>query len=274
MRTTSVKSAARVLDLLELMAVLPSGLRLTEAARRLGLPKSSTSALFATLVGRGYVEAGADGYRLAPQFRDGSWIGGDYARLVKVAKPAMTRLASATGETAFIGIMTSDWGIQYVAKVVSAQPLRYDVDLGTMRPAYCTSIGLIMLASRPEEAVAEYLGTHPIEKVTPHTITDPQTIRSAIEHVRRTGYASLADSNVLGTSGVAAPVRGASGQVIAGLAVIAPSSRFFRQEDDESQGTAIRAVIDAAAEISDLLATYSESGPTVAREQKSIADAH
>ena len=58
MRTIEVKSAARILDLLELLSVVPGPMRLTDIARQMNMPKSSTVALLGTLAGRGYVLTG------------------------------------------------------------------------------------------------------------------------------------------------------------------------------------------------------------------------
>lgn len=266
MRTSSVKSAERVLDLLELMAALPGALTLSEAARRLAIPKSSASGLFATLIGRGYVEAGPDGYRLAARLRVGGWVGGEYGQLVRIARPVMQELAARTGESAFLGIMTSDWRVQYIAKVTSEQPLRYDVDLGALRPAYCTSIGLVLLADRPDPAVERFLATTRLEQFTPHTVVDPVGVRALIARVRRQGYVALANSTVAGTSGVGAPVRGASSRVIAGLAVIAPSARFCRRGERAVREQAIDAVCAAAGEISRRLAALGSLGPQAGGE--------
>src|SRR3546814_13823691 len=65
MRTPLVKSAARVLDLLELLAAAPRPLRLAEVAPRLDIPKTSAFALLSTLVAKGHAEEQGGGYRLA-----------------------------------------------------------------------------------------------------------------------------------------------------------------------------------------------------------------
>lgn len=244
MRDVSVKSAARVLDLLELLATAPDGIRVNEIARQLDIPKSSASSLLATLEGRGYVEQGAGGFRLSQRHRDG-WVGGSFARLMRVARPVMNRLVARTRESAFLGVLTADWQVKYVEKVVSDSPLRYDVELGTTRAAYCTSIGHVLLAGQDDRRLESYLSNTRFDPVTPRTMTERAEIEKAILRVRRRGHAPSADSHVVGASGVAAPVRLGSGRTIAGLAVIAPSSRFEPQRNAVTQ-----AVVEAAAELS------------------------
>ena len=247
MRTVSVKSAARILDMLELLAGLPQGIRVNELARQLAMPKSSASSLVATLEGRGYVVAAADGYRLAERYRGTSWVGGPTATLVHESRPVMERLAATTGESAFLGIPTPQLDIRYVAKAVSDNPLRYDVDLVALRPAYCTSIGHAILAFLPERTLDRYFETHELVAVTSRTVTDEPAIRKAIAQARSRGYATIENSNGLGTSGIAAPVFSGE-RVVAALALIGPSARF-----DPVRKATIPVVVDAARRISDAI---------------------
>lgn len=244
MRTVSVKSAARILDLLELMAGLPSGMRVNEIARQLAMPKSSTSSLLATLEGRGYIYPATDGYRLADTYRETGWVGGMTAALVRVGRPVMTRLVAATGESAFVGVPRSNLDIQYVAKVVSGNPLRYDVELRSPRPAYCTSIGQVILASLDPQALDRYFDTHELVPLTSRTVVDPKAIRRILARARAQGYVTIADGTVLGASGVAAPVH-AGERVVGALAIIAPGARF-----DAERARIVPAVVAAAEEIS------------------------
>jgi IclR family pca regulon transcriptional regulator len=252
MRTVSVKSAARILDVLELMAGLPHGIRVNELARRLSMPKSSASSLVATLHGRGYLDAADDGYRLAEPYRRTGWVGGMTAALVRAGRPVMERLVADTGESAFLGVPTHGFEVRYVAKIVSDHPLRYDGDLTALRPAFCTSIGQAILSQLPPKAIDRYFETHALETVTPRTITDVAAIRRTLEQARARGYVTIADSHVMGASGVAAPVFSGD-RVVAGLAVIAPNARF-----DAARKAIVPAVVEAARALSEAL--HSRAG--------------
>lgn len=247
MRTVSVKSAARVLDVLELVSTLREGIGVNELARRLEIPNSSASALIATLQGRGYLALEADGYRLAETYREAGWVGGTQALLMRAAQPVMQRLTHATGESSFLGVLTRSNDVRYVQKAVSQHPLRYDGDLSQIRPAYCISIGTVMLAGFSDAALDAYLGSRKLLAVTPRTVTDPAALRKMIERVRKLGHARMSDSHVMGTSGVAAPVRRGE-RVVAGLAVMAPTHRFELQPD-----AIVAATVAAAQEISQVL---------------------
>src|ERR1043165_10286771 len=73
--TETVRSAARVLDLVEFLATSDSGVTLSEATGGLAAPKSSTLMLLRTLVQRGYAyrDVSSDRYHLSADFRAGAF---------------------------------------------------------------------------------------------------------------------------------------------------------------------------------------------------------
>lgn len=221
-----VKSAARILDLLEMLSVVPGPMRLTDIARQMEMPKSSTVALLGTLSGRGYVEQRGEGYVIAARYRDGDWIAGECGLMRRVAQTIMIALAAQTGESCFLAIAAQDWHVQYVEKAVSDNPLRYDIALPLLRPAHATSVGLVLLADQPDDVLLRYLSSGRVTKLTERTVTDPERLMSEVARVRSDGVATIANSSVMGASGVAAPIRGSGGTIIGALCVIAPTPRF------------------------------------------------
>ncbi len=227
-----------------MLSALREPIGVNEIARRLAMPKSSASALVATLHERGYAVSGAGGVALAEAYRDAAWVGGATAALLRCARPAMQRLSRVTGESCFLGVPTARLDVLYLDKVVSDSALRYDADVEQVRPAYCTSIGLVLLGGLSASGLDAYFEGRVLRPVTPRTVTDEALIRREVARGRTRGYVRISDSHVLGASGVAAPVR-RDGRVIAGLAVIAPSERFSRQT-----ALNVQATVAAADEVS------------------------
>jgi DNA-binding IclR family transcriptional regulator len=250
----SVKSAVRVLDLLELFAVEPAPIGVSEVARRLDLPKSSTQALLVTLAGRGYLARAESGYELPAALKTG-WVGGVRARLLGIATPRMQQMARSSGESAFLGSLTGTGRVQFLAKAISPQEVRYDASLDHLRLPHCTSIGLVILAHLPERDAERCLKPSRLVAVTPHTVTDPQKIRRILRDGRRAGYVEVRDTNVKGASGVSAPIFAPGGEVIAGLNLGAPSSRYEQRRED-----LIRIVCAQAAHITRALRQPLPSG--------------
>ena len=224
----SVKSALRVLDLLEMLAVVPVQVGVSEIARRLGIPKSSTYMLLSTLESRGYV-VGDESRRfcLNPAFGrgKGSWVGGARAALVLATAPVMQRLARLTGESSFLGVQRDEQTLEYIEKVVSSHEVRCDAELGQPRPLHSTSLGLVILAFRAQEQSDAYLKRSNLERLTDRTQTEPARLRRELAAIRKQGYAVTRDTNAVGASGVAVPVFMADGSVAA-LNISAPTSRF------------------------------------------------
>lgn len=226
---SAVKSATRVLDVLEVLAVAAEPVGASELARRLGIPKSSTHMLLSTLEGRGYV-VGDDTrrFRLNPMLASArrSWAGGARAALRHLAREPMQRLARATGESAFLGVPRDESSFQYVEKVVSGHEVRCDAELGQRRALHSSSVGLVLLAFNAPARVERYLTGHALERVTVRTVCDPARLRRELAAIRKQGYAITRDTNAVGASGIAAPIFDGSGRVLAGINISAPTSRF------------------------------------------------
>ena len=250
-----VKSAERILDVLELLALEQRrGLRLSEIAERLGLPKSSATMLLRTLEARCYATRGPDGrYRLPDLFLETpGWVGGQSAKLLHVARPVMTELVERTGETCFLGVLTPDLEVRVLHKVVSPREVRYDTDLRPLRPAYCTSIGRVQLAFLPGDRIHAYLAATPLERFTENTLTTPEELLEDLSSIRERGHAESVDAREIGASGVSAPVFGRNGEILAALNLSAVTQRFLQQQDT------MRAAVTAAAEA--IGSAYGRSG--------------
>ena len=181
---TEVKSAGRVLDVLELFSQELESLGVSEVSRRLALPKSSAHGLLTTLAARGYLVNEGREYRLASDVL-GPWNTGSLARLTTIARPVMQRISAATGESAFLGVMTPDLRVRYIAKVVSRNEVRYDASLDHLRLAHCTSIGLAILGSGETTTIDRYLREVPLAAATPRSITDHEALRRVLVRARR-----------------------------------------------------------------------------------------
>jgi IclR family transcriptional regulator, pca regulon regulatory protein len=258
----SVKSATRVLDLLEMLAAAPQQVGVSEIARRLGIPKSSTHMLLSTLEARGYVIGDHDRrFHLNPIFTNEgrSWVGGSNVMLMRLAREPMESLAHVTGESSFLGVARDDSNVEYISKVVSSHEVRCDAELGQPRPMHSTSVGLVMLAFQAAEKTERFLLRGKLERVTSQTVSDPRQLRREIALVRERGYAVVSDTNSAGAAGVAAPIFDGNGMVIAALNVSAPTSRF-----DPVVKKAAQALVRAAAGLSRSLSRPSPKS-TMAR---------
>jgi DNA-binding IclR family transcriptional regulator len=98
--------------------------------------------------------------------------------------------------------------------------------VGSRLPLHATGVGKVLLASAPDDVVAEAL-TAPV-RATRHTVVEPARLRRELAEVRRRGFARTAEEMSLGTLSVAVPVRverGSGTVVAAALGIVVPSHR-------------------------------------------------
>jgi IclR family pca regulon transcriptional regulator len=241
-----VKSAARMLDLIEYLSNCAEPVRLKDIVASLGFPKSSAHALVQTLVARGYaIQDHAERYILVHTSRYRSSTRANEARLVAAAHPVMELLRDDSGETVVLAVRTTKGEPKRLAKCVSRQAVRYDIDLDTLGDAYCTATGRLLLAHWERQHVDAYLERVSLIAMTDRTVTDRDAIRSLLVTIRESGISICDQEHVWGSTGLAAPVRDRTGAVVAALNMGVISTRYYPRRDE-----LIAMLLDAAFRIS------------------------
>lgn len=251
-----VKSAGRILDVLEYLTTLRDGVALSQVMRDLGFPKSSTHGLLQTLMARGHVvQDNAGKYILVEASRRGFPFRRNEEPLVVLAMPFMQQLRDRCGETVLLATMNANCDIRRLAKCISHHAVRYDVSLDSAIVPYCTAIGRVLLAHGPKEAVEAYLARTTFLSYTRFTVTNREQIRKMLAKVRRDGYAINDQEFITGSTGVAAPLFDARGDVIAAVNLGAPTSRYLAKREE-----LLLMLRDTADQISKTLSSLSEDG--------------
>ncbi|MEQ6249431.1 IclR family transcriptional regulator [Sulfitobacter sp. HNIBRBA3233] len=242
-----VKSAARVLELLEWLSGQTTPVKLNQVTGSLDLPKSSAFGLLSTLVSRGYVVKTADDrYELVDAFRQGfGWVGGFESILRPVALPIIEALRDRINETVFVCVRTAQQDARLVCKAVSTQHIRYDTSDDSVLPGYATVMGRVLLAYQDPQIVDDYFTKTELKPFSPTTPTTEEAVRAELDQIRRDGYGVIIDQYAQGGAGIAAPIRGQNGDVVAVVDLATVTSRFEIQRDRMRA-----AVLECAAEIS------------------------
>lgn len=239
------RGADRILDIFEAVSECPEGLGLSELARHLSLPKSSTSNLVRTLAARGYLDHALDHrFVLGRRLFDVGACCTTGTRLQTVARPVMIGLMEKTGESVFLGTLTPAYEVLHLDKVVAAQVIRYDAEVGQTVPAYCAAIGKVLLAYLPSDQLERYLQTTKLERLTPRTITDRRKLIVELTSIRQRGVAINIEERVPGASAIAAPIAPLTGRPLAAVLVAGPTDRIVTRQEK-----LYRAVKAAAAAI-------------------------
>jgi DNA-binding IclR family transcriptional regulator len=137
-------------------------------------------------------------------------------------------LARELGETVTLDVLDGDQivPIEQASGSTSVMSVNW---LGTRSPVHCTASGKVILAFAPPAARSALVG-RPLERRTPRTITDAGELEAQLREVREDGYARTFEELEVGLNAVAAPVRSAGGEVIAGLDVSGPAHRIAASE--------------------------------------------
>jgi IclR family pca regulon transcriptional regulator len=222
--TEFVQSLDRGLAVIRAFSADRPSLTLSEVARAAGLSRASARRFLHTLVVLGYVATDGREFRLRPRLLELGYAYLSGLRLPDVAEPHLTRLAEETGESSSLAVLDGA-DIVYVARVAVYRIMSAAIGVGTRFPAYATSMGRAILAFGPREQEDAYLRSVELEPLTRFTITDPVALREELARVRAQGWALVDQELEEGLRAVSAPVRDASGEVIAAVNVAAPSRR-------------------------------------------------
>jgi DNA-binding IclR family transcriptional regulator len=238
-------------DLLVRVLEAEGPVALTDLASASGIPKSTASRLVSALERRGLVEQDGERGRLRPgpailRVAERSML---ERNIVELAGPALDALSEASGETINVAVPTRH-GVEHLAQVDSRHFLGTGQWLGRTVDYHCTAVGKVFLAFGRAP-----IGDEPLTRYAPYTITDPELLRADLETVRRTQVATAVDELEPGLAAMAAPVRGARGDVVAALSITGPTLRMTAARIHE-----LRAVlIDEAQKLSRRLGHREEN---------------
>lgn len=141
------------------------------------------------------------------------------------ARPIMKRLAEQFGEPVSLFVLASGVAV-CIDQVDGIHPVRLNATVGRQLPLHTGASPRLLLSYAPEALQESVLASAPFPEVTPATITTALELRRAIEEARARGYVvSLGESNE-GVVGIAAPIRDASGEVIAALSIAGLEARL------------------------------------------------
>lgn len=149
-----VKSAIRVLQILELFEKKQTTLSIQQIVNELDLPQSSVSSLVQTLVSMGYLNRQEDSRSFLPSERMaflGNWTLG-MPRGVEAVNGLLHDISEITGEAALLGCR-SGFFLRYIAITESPHALRFALPVNQTRPLQSCGLGIMVLTEMTDEAV-------------------------------------------------------------------------------------------------------------------------
>ncbi|MCQ8242199.1 IclR family transcriptional regulator domain-containing protein [Rhizosaccharibacter radicis] len=211
-----VTALARGLDVLQVCAAHPDGVTLSDVARQTGLPRASVRRSLLTLCATGYLVADGRAFVLTPKVLSFSAAIAN-STLARLAQPVLDGLNRQFGESFSLATLDGT-DVLYVARSEARRIFSLNLSVGSRLPAYCTSMGRVLLAGLAAEALERALPRE-LPARTPRTITDRQELLRALDEVRRVGFCLLDQELELGLRSLAVPLIDTNGHVVAALNV-------------------------------------------------------
>jgi IclR family transcriptional regulator, pca regulon regulatory protein len=201
-------------------------LTISQLSQRTGIPRAAVRRCLYTLSRLGFVGS-EDGktFSLRPKILG---LGHAYlssTTLASSAQPLLDRISDVLHESSSIALLDGD-EILYVARSSTTRRIMsVDLGIGTRLPAYCTSMGRVLLAHLGPAERDDYFGRIKLVAHTSRTQIAPDKLRKDLDAVVRAGYAIVDQELELGLRSIAVPVRDLAGKVVAAMNISTQASR-------------------------------------------------
>ncbi len=222
-----VLSLARGLRVIESFEGHAEGRSIVEIAHSTGLSRASIRRILLTLELLGYVQRSRQVYRLKTQVLRLGFSFLSSSSVVEAARPVLERITEQLHESSSM-TMLDDGEIVYVARSAASRVLAAGLSVGSRLPAYCTSMGRVLLAALPDAELQAYFRDLKPKAYTAKTITKISALKKAVLAARQDGYALVDEELEAGLRSIAVPVLTRSNHVVASINVGTHVSRYDR----------------------------------------------
>jgi IclR family transcriptional regulator, pca regulon regulatory protein len=208
-------SLARGLLVIQAFTPQTPQMTISQISVRTGLSRAAVRRCLYTLSKLGFAGA-EDGqrYSLRPKMLTLANTYTATSTLASAAQPILERMSAALGESFSVATLDGE-DIVYIARTTVTRVMSVDLHIGSRLPAFCTSMGRVLLAYLPQDQLEQYLQRATFTQYTPRTMTSPDKLRLALRNVRRNGYALCDQELEIGLRSLAVPVYAPNGRVVA-----------------------------------------------------------
>lgn len=217
----------RAIEILEFVSQAERQPQLAEICRAVDLPKATVFRILSTLEHAGFVakEPGAKRYGCGNRLHELSLrvLQNSPARSPRHA--ILEELVEEIGETCNLTVPDAHT-VMYIDRVEAAWPLRVALGVGSRVPLYASASGKLFLSHMSRRSLERFVESTPLVRYTEKTLADPSKLVSALDEIRRVGYAVDNEEYLHGICCLAVPVRNREGAVVAALAAHGPVERM------------------------------------------------
>jgi IclR family transcriptional regulator, pca regulon regulatory protein len=223
-------SLARGLLVLQAFSQQKQDLSISQLSKKTGLSRASVRRCLHTLSKLGF--AGSDdgrNFHLRPRVLT---LGHSYLSsmpLASTAKPVLEHLSQILHESCSIASLDG-LDVVYIARANVTRIMSIDLGVGSRLPAFCTSMGRVLLANLPAVELEGLLPRIEFVRYTERTLTTVEKLRQVLSIVGRDGYAIVDQEMEIGLRSMAVPVHNQLGRVIAAINVGVHAQRVSVQD--------------------------------------------
>lgn len=225
-----VTALARGLAVLLALSDKRRRMSIAQVSHRTGIPRAAARRSLHTLAKLGFAAVDdARRFYLRPRVLSFSHAYLSASPIAVLAQPILDRLGESLREACSLATLDGD-EIVYLARSTSSRIMSPSLNVGRRLPAYCTSVGHVMLAHLPEDELNAYLARarfHPYTEYTPDTA---EKLLALLRGVRESGFAFASQLMEPRLCTLAVPVRDAGGYYVAGINVILQGRLFSRND--------------------------------------------
>jgi IclR family pca regulon transcriptional regulator len=239
--TDFIGGFAKGLRVIEAFGETQPRLTISDVARDTGLDRATARRCLLTLAELGYARYDGKFFELTPRILR---LGHAYLSatpLPRLVQPFLDRLSEEVGQSASASVLDGT-EIVYVARAAQKRVMSINLMAGSRLPAYCASMGRVLLAALPEAEARDILAASDLKANTSFTLTDPDALMAEFARIRRDGYAVIDQELEIGLCSIAVPLGNARGRVVAALNIGAPAAHVPAIDMPKRYLPAMRAV--------------------------------
>lgn len=208
-------SLARGLIVIQAFTQQNPQMTISQLSVKTGLSRAAVRRCLYTLTKLGFAGA-EDGtrYSLRPRMLTLSHTYTASNTLSAAAQPILERMSATLRESFSVATLDGE-DIVYIARTSVTRVMSVDLHIGSRLPAYCTSMGRVLLAYLPTDQLEQYLSHVNLIPHTTRTVNSIEKLRLILRNIRRNGYALCDQEYEVGLRSLAVPVYSPSGRVVA-----------------------------------------------------------
>ncbi|MEX6504418.1 IclR family transcriptional regulator [Pseudomonas zhanjiangensis] len=223
-------SLARGLAVINAFQERKRHLTIAQISHRTEIPRAAVRRCLYTLMKLGYATTDGRTYSLLPKVLT---LGHAYLSstpLAVSAQPYLDRISEQLHEACNLATLEGEQVLYIARSAIPQRLISVDLSVGSRLPAYCTSMGRILLAALDDDSLHDYLNHADLQVKTSRTLHTPEALWECLQQVREQGWCIVDQELEQGLRSLAVPVYDSAGHVLAAMNVSTHAGRVPASE--------------------------------------------